>query len=410
MVEELIRRRVVINVGGFDGEGPTGVHRRFKRDMLRFGRVWNFQTVAADPTITPDAVRWDVFVSSADFSVVTEFHHFRWDDVIERYALASPWRRIPLGLVAFCDFLFSGTALRYLRHSWRYALFFGYPIVVLFIILMASTTIGVYLSRSLTLPSAVLPLCFLAFITLIAFADRWLYLSLLFDDWIFARRYILSGPIELQARLHRLSVDLERLLLRDDLDEVVIVGHSLGAAIAIDLVDRWLRARSARSCELAPVTLITLGASILKIGLHPAAQRFRASVANIATAGGTVTWTDFQARSDFMNFHFCNPVTSLGFSATGSPVMRSVSIRNMIAPARYKRVWRNLYIIHCQFVRANDRRAPFDYFMLTCGPLKSAMLSQRREGAMSIFDAEGRLIPPRSIADPDCASLGGTTS
>ena len=92
------------------------------------------------------------------------------------------------------------------------------------------------------------------------------------------------------------------------------------------------------------------------------------------------------------------PALLMGLAATGSPVIRSVSIRRMIDPARYPRIRRNWYRMHCQFVRGNDRRAPYDYFMFVCGPLYAEQLVNSKEGAMQALDADGRFLDTRSPA------------
>jgi hypothetical protein len=41
----------------------------------------------------------------------------------------------------------------------------------------------------------------------------------------------------------------------------------------------------------------------------------------------------------------------------------------MVRPEFYSKLHWNLFRMHYQFIMANDLRAPYDYFMLVCGPL-----------------------------------------
>ncbi len=93
-----------------------------------------------------------------------------------------------------------------------------------------------------------------------------------------------------------------------------------------------------------------------------------------------------------MNFFGADLLSHLKLPPTGSPLARNVSIRRMITPARYPRLRKNWYRMHCQFVRGNDRRAPYDYFMSTCGPFSAEESARSERGAMDMFDADGRLI------------------
>jgi hypothetical protein len=41
----------------------------------------------------------------------------------------------------------------------------------------------------------------------------------------------------------------------------------------------------------------------------------------------------------------------------------------MLDPDAYRRIRRNFYRVHNQFISGNDRRAAYDYYMLLCGPV-----------------------------------------
>ena len=82
-----------------------------------------------------------------------------------------------------------------------------------------------------------------------------------------------------------------------------------------------------------------------------------------------IFWVEYQALTDVMNFYKTNPVAAMGLQVPGRPVVRIERIRRMVEPARYRRIRRNFFKVHCQFVKGNDRRAAYDYFMLLCGPL-----------------------------------------
>ena len=41
----------------------------------------------------------------------------------------------------------------------------------------------------------------------------------------------------------------------------------------------------------------------------------------------------------------------------------------MLAPEFYRKIRFNLFRTHYQFIMANDKRAPYEYMMLVCGPL-----------------------------------------
>ena len=111
---------------------------------------------------------------------------------------------------------------------------------------------------------------------------RWLHLGDLFDDWIFSREYIRSGNSDIEQRLDRLAAEIVAAASDSAADEILVIGHSLGAVLAVDLLDRALKLDPALGRNKIPRHIPHVGSSILKIGLHPKATRFRSAVERVA--------------------------------------------------------------------------------------------------------------------------------
>ncbi|MDR6873669.1 hypothetical protein J2Y55_004696 [Bosea sp. BE125] len=395
MTEARIFRRRIYHIGGYDHARPEVVHGRFVRELRRFERVWAASATASEPAIGEDLATWQVQTSGANWRVETEFCLVRWDDVIATMGAAPLWRRLPGGLLSFFDFILAGAFWGYLRASWRYAMFFLYPFLILAVLTLLALAGGVALARSTGSGLIGIGVGIGVFLLLFHAAQRWLYLGLLLDDWIFSRRYIRHGDAVLDDRLQRVAADIVQAARGDAVDEILIIGHSLGAVLAIDLIDRAITAGLVRQDGGPRIAFLSAGSSTLKIGLHRGASRLRAAVARLS-AFPALFWADYQARSDVMNFYRSDPLPLMGLAKTDSPLIRSVSIRRMLDPARYPRIRRNWYRMHCQFVRGNDRRAPYDYFMFTCGPLDAERQARLKDGAMHAFDTEGRVLDPAS--------------
>lgn len=395
VTEARVFRRRIYHIGGYDHARPEVVHGRFVRELRRFERVWAAAATASEPAIGEDLATWQVQTRGANWQSETEFCLVRWDDVIATMGAAPMWRRLPGGLLSFFDFILAGAFWGYLRASWRYAMFFLYPFLILAVLTLLALAGGLALARSTSSSLIGIGAGIGIFLVLFHAAQRWLYLGLLLDDWIFSRRYIRRGDAVLDNRLQRVAADIVQAAQGDAVDEILIIGHSLGAVLAIDLIDRAITAGLARRDGGPRIAFLSAGSSTLKIGLHRGASRLRAAVARLS-AFPALFWADYQARSDVMNFYRSDPLPLMGLAKTDSPLIRSVSIRRMLDPARYPRIRRNWYRMHCQFVRGNDRRAPYDYFMFTCGPLDAERQARLKEGAMHAFDTEGRVLDPAS--------------
>jgi len=93
-----------------------------------------------------------------------------------------------------------------------------------------------------------------------------------------------------------------------------------------------------------------------------------------------------------MNFYKAEPVAALGL--TGRPAdIRPVRFSAMLSPERYRRIRRNFFRLHSQFISPNDRRGRYDFFMLACGPFRLEQLAASPTGAMDWFAADGSLTP-----------------
>jgi hypothetical protein len=391
-VTDLItKKRLAFHIGGYDPSPPVKVHERFSRELGRFERTWSVTASVSPITIEADQAMWNVVTSGSNWQVETQCHLVRWDDVMAEYGRRPAWQRIPLGLLAFADFVMGGALWGYVRTSLRYALFFLYPYVIFAAIVALAWfagTVSANASQSALIGIATIAV---AFVALLHAASRWLHLSLMFDDWIFSRTCIRHGDPVLNRRLDLVARQMVAAARAGEVDEILIFCHSLGAVLGVDLVDRALRYDPNFGITGARVALATAGSSILKIGLHSRAIRFHALLARVAAAPNPF-WVDYQSRADHLNFFKVDPVAGCGLKATGRPVVRDAHIRDMVDPIFYRRMRRNFYRLHCQFVSGNERRASYDYFMLFCGPLLAERQVLMPDGARSAIGENGALL------------------
>lgn len=381
----------MFHVAGYEPLTPDAVYRRFVREVRRFETTWSTAASVSEAEINEDGATWRVVAAGPNWRVETDYRLVRWDDLIHRARRQPMWRRIPLGLLAFVDFVTGGALWGYFRNNWRYALFFLYPYVLFAAFAALAAFAGSLVAEAVASTLAGIAAGVLIFGVLLRWPGRRLYLPLMFDDWIFARTYVRHGDTVLDARLDRAAGEIAAAARAGEVDEVVILGHSLGAVLAVDLVDRALKGDPALGRSGPRVVLLTVGSSILKIGLHGGAKRFRAALGRVASASA-VFWAEYQAIIDVMNFYKTNPVEAMGLAAPGRPVVRVVRVSRMLEPAYYRRIKRDFFRLHRQFVSGNDRRAAYDYFMLLCGPPPVERQVRSRDGAASLIGADGSVL------------------
>jgi hypothetical protein len=403
----IVARRLVFHLSGYEPLTPEVAHQRFARELRRFERTWSATASISGAEIDADQARWRVATRGPNWHVDTEYRLVRWDDVIAAARRRSTWRRIWFGFAALCDFIASGAFWKYCRTNWRYAGFFLYPFLLLTVFAALVIVAGAIVADLLDSKLAGALVSVLGLIVLVQWPGQRLYLPLLLDDWIFSREFIRRGEPVLESRLGRIAHEIVRAVRDGNADEIAVIGHSLGAVLAIDVVHRALGLEPLVVQNGPGLVLLTIGSSIPKVGLHPGAHRFRAALAHVAATAG-VFWAEYQALNDVMNFYKTDPVAALGLPETGRPVVRIVRFREMLDPARYRRIQRSFFRLHRQFVSANDRRTPYDYFMLICGPLSIESQVRWPYGAAGAIGPDGALLenpqdaaregPPRAAA------------
>ena len=388
----VIGSRLVFHFGGYDPVSPMKTYLRFVRELQRFRQTWSVTSSASAPSVAADRAKWRIVSNGPNWQVETDHQLFRWDDIMAVYARRPEWSRLPMGLLAFADFVAGGALRGYARTNWRYALFFLYPYLFLLMMVLASFYAGEFAARTSGSIALGIAAGVLALIAFYLGPGRWTYLQIAFDDWIFSRSYIRHNDPELERRLDAAADEIISAARARSVDEILLLGHSLGAVLAVDVLDRALRREPDLGSRGPRLALVTVGSSILKIGLHSAAGRLRDALARVSRSPG-IFWVDYQALTDVMNFYKADPVRECGLEPTGRPIIRIVRFSHMLEPESYRRVRRNLYRLHCQFVSGNQRRAAYDYFMLVCGPLPAEQQARSPEGAASEIDDNGRLKP-----------------
>ena len=389
--ETTIAKRLVFHVGGYDPITPhAGAQRRFMREIERFQLTWSVKATIDGLQQNDDQASWVITTAGPNWQVRTDYHLVRWDDVVESYSRRPIYSRIPLGVMAFLDFIRAGALRGYIRTNWQYAGFFLYPFFVFGALILTAGLAGMLGFKASGSPAVAMVAGAAVFAALLAGPWHWWHLNVLFDDWIFSREYIRGGNATLAQRLDRLAADVVAAANGSDADELLIVGHSLGAVLAVDLLDRALKLDPALASRKIPVTFLTIGSSVLKIGLHRGATRFRDTVVRVAQSG--IFWGDYQARVDVMNFYETDPMAEMGLPTENGPHVRQVELGRMLEHATYRRIRRRLYRLHCQFISGNDKRSLYDYFMFVCGPVSAKSQTLAPDGAISMIGEDGSLV------------------
>jgi len=410
MPNQLVRKRCFVQMIGYEPIGVDHHHRRFVREMARFQKTWNVGGKVTAPTVSDDGfvANWAVDTFGPNWRVATDYHYFRWDDVVAADMAESDWWQFPLGIAALIEFILTGTAVKYFLVAWRYGGFFLSPLIYIFGMVWLSIGLTRFAAGHVGLPypMAWAPLLvFAIFVLLRLLFGRILFIRYALDDWYFARDFIHRVRPRMEARLDRFARELVRLARDTDAEEIVLHGHSLGAPLSLLVLDRALALDPQLAERGKRLHLVSSGSSLLKLALHPAAGWIREAVGRVANAAG-VYWVEFQALVDIINVYKVDPVAALGFPAIGKPIIRIVRIRLMVEEHTYRRFHLNFLRIHRQALMGNERRYFYDYYMLCCGPIALAERVANPDRAVAAFAADGALSVTEQTAFPAGARAG----
>jgi len=295
----------------------------------------------------------------------------------------------------------TGTMFRYIIANQRYTGFFLFPIlsVVLFAAggwLVAHLLTALVGLEGLGAAAVGLPVGIAVFLVLLRWPGRRWRVQQLLDDWICAHDYIHGRRPDVDARLDRFAETLLARAHEGAVDEIVVVGHSLGAMLVLDVLVRALARDADFGRRCVAICILTIGATIPKFALHPRAQGPRRKIARIV-AEPSIAWVEYQSRADAISFYKFDPVSLRHIPddrLDGKPVIRRVQIHDMLLPETFARARRNVLRLHYRSVMANDRRAPYDYFLMVCGPVPFSDWTRSPLGFLDFIAQDGTCRDP----------------
>jgi len=190
-------------------------------------------------------------------------------------------------------------------------------------------------------------------------------------DYAFSAAWGGANPPALEARLGDFADRIAEALAGDRdgaPDEVLVVGHSSGAHLAVSVLADLLRAGRVPADGPA-LGLLTLGQVVPMMSFLPGAARLRADLA-LLSEQDAVAWVDVSAPGDGCAFALCDPVAVSGVAGPAKrwPLVISAAFTRTLSPARWRALRWRFFRLHFQYLCAFDRPGDYDYFRITAGP------------------------------------------
>ena len=376
-----VLRRAVFFIGGYEPKTPNAFFSRLFKQISRFDALWGYHSDVSPVELTQDSEVGGVTISTRaaeeNWSTSTDFNFLSLDKIV----LGDFARPIPMRLFyyirAFADFLISGAAFQFFNKAWRFGLYFAYPFLVLTIFALVAYIVAQVTVQWFGLASGLVGV--LIFVLALSVAgERW-SINHLMDLWSFSLDFIRGRRADAEEILQRFAETVVARTKAESYDEVILIGHSTGGLLMIDVAARCLSIDKNFAGSAQKVVLLTLGSTALKAGYHPAGKNFRKSVEQLID-DEKLAWVEIQCLTDAINFYKTDPVAEMGLEPKAGqafPIVRNIKVRDMLQYDTYARIKRNLFRVHYQYVCANTKPYWYDFFQICCGP---TFLSARVEG------------------------------
>lgn len=191
----------------------------------------------------------------------------------------------------------------------------------------------------------------------------------LMHDYAYSAASKGANPPELEARMAEFGDVIAEALQDQDVQEVLVVGHSSGAHLAVSVLSDLIRAGRVPADGPA-LGFLSLGQVVPMVSFLPKAHRLRADLQYLS-ARDELAWVDVTAPGDGCAFALCDPVAVSGVEPEGKrwPLVFSAAFTQSLSPERWKELRWRFFRLHFQYLCAFDRPKDYDYFQITAGPL-----------------------------------------
>ncbi|WP_373636621.1 hypothetical protein [Yoonia sp. BS5-3] len=406
-----VRKRRVFHIPGYDPIHPRRYRELYRSEAAAQAKISGYE-IAVQAQPSDDTFHWAVNAQIEGARVTARVDVLVWSDIVrDSMAQSIPATYWQLAKTTWI-YAKTGTLRRLMMMRKGPVIAALYPVGMLLLQLIVALWLGWFLGS--LLEDALLWLLSLTGLTEGMFASalgsiamllkyaifggviftllRWfkskdnkLFAYYLMHDYAFSAQKWGANPDALEARMTVFG-DQIAAALQSDVDEVLIVGHSSGAHLAISIIADLIRAGRVRS-DGPKLSFLSLGQVVPMVSFLPKARRLRGDLAFLATSDA-LTWVDVTAPGDGCCFALCDPVAVTGVTPPGKqwPLVISAAFTQSLTPNRWKELRWRFFRLHFQYLCAFDQPKDYDYFQITAGPLSLADRYRGRSPSKSRID------------------------
>jgi len=400
-----VSRRLVFHIPGYDPMPPRRYRELYRVEAAAQAKISGYE-IGVKAEVSDDTFRWTVGARIDGQAVMSQINVLVWSDIVRdsmsQSIPATYWQMIATAWT----YIGTGTLRRlmWMRKGPVIAAF--YPVVMLLAQLIAALVAGALIGgwvqdmligalRLMGLTEGAIfdvvaglasAIGWVLLIGVTIWLLRWfkaqdnrLFAYYLMHDYAYSARLRGENPPELEARMKAFEAIVAQAL-QENVDEVLIVGHSSGAHLAVSIIADLIRAGHVRA-DGPRLAFLSLGQVVPMVSFLPRAWRLRSDLAFLSTRAD-ITWVDVSAPGDGCCFALCDPVAVSGVAPDVRqwPLVISAAFTQSLSAARWKELRWRFFRLHFQYLCAFDQPREYDYFQITAGPV---FLADRYAGRQS---------------------------
>lgn len=368
-------RRLVLYVPGFDPMPPRRYRELYRRESRKQALIGGYD-LAMERQGGAAGFGWATRARFPEGEAQAQVEVLVWSDLVQASMQAGILGTYAQMLRVAWTYVRSGALRRLMRLRRGPVLAALYPLAMLLAQLLVALLAGGLIAWGIAALTGIgwlaVPAGLTAVWAVLAFArsqDHRLFAYYLMHDYAFTARLHGAYPPQLEDRLARFTDRLSDALAQD-WDEVLVIGHSSGAYLAVSILADMIR----RGTPAGPaLSLLTLGHVVPMASFLPQAQRLRADLAYLSERPD-LFWLDVTAPGDPCSFALCDPVAVTGVAGPNQrwPLVMSAAFTRTLSPEQQRALRWRWFRLHLQYLCAFDRPGDYDYFAITAGPLPLA--------------------------------------
>lgn len=382
-----VRRRRVFYIPGYDPFHPRRYRELYRKEGTIQAEVSGYNLTLRPKAKSEGPYGWHVTSRIAERSTDADFEVLVWSDIV-RGSMSQTIAATYLQMIRTAwIYIGSGTLgrLMWLRKGPVIAAL--YPVGMLIAQLLLSLLAGAVAGNLSAKGAGVLAglvgwslgpvaayLYWPLFMVVAVSVLRWFkgqdgrfFAYYLMHDYAYSAQFKGANPPALEERMKEFGDRISEAL-QSDTDEVLVVGHSSGAHLAVSILSDLIRAGRVRADGPA-LGFLSLGQVVPMVSFLPKADRLRADLAFLA-ARDEVRWIDVTAPGDGCAFALCDPVAVSVVAPPDQrwPLVISAAFTQTLTPETWKLLRWRFFRLHFQYLCAFDRPGDYDYFQITAGP------------------------------------------